>query len=115
MEGREVVALEQEVNRCRGRPRSVEPGGQCLTRNGQISFVGLAKIPAFRMRLQLQPFDPVLGILLHHAIDSRLYAIGDAPHARCLVRKKMLENEAAMKRFAPFAHYFYEKTLMPVF
>src|ERR1700722_13704451 len=85
----EILAREQEVNRSRGRPRTAETRRQRLARDDDVRGIGLPKISALRVRLELQLLNPVLR--------APIFRIGR--HDRCA------SPVATMKRFPFSAHY----------
>ena len=62
MEGGEVLAFDEEVDRSRGGTGSGEAGGKRFVGEDQAGAIGLAVEPAFGMRLELQLFYPVAGV-----------------------------------------------------
>lgn len=79
MQCREVLAFEKKVNSRRRRPRPAE-SRQGLPRNHQLRPVRLPKIPALRMPLQPQLFNPVLRVrcrLLDHAKNYTACGVSD--------------------------------------
>ena len=72
MEGREILAFYQEVNRRGGRARSGKPRGQGFAGDDHIGAIGFAIEAALRMRRKLELGDPILGVmgLVCHWKDS---------------------------------------------
>src|ERR1022692_4731425 len=65
VEPREVLSLEQKVNRRRYRPRPRELSGQSFSGDGQIRAVALAIMAALGMRDEPELVDPIPGFFGH--------------------------------------------------
>ena len=71
---REILSVQQEVDRGRGCTRSRKPR-QGFARKNQIGSIGLPEMSALRMGLKLQLLDPALSIFRQRSLVAMVFGI----------------------------------------
>src|SRR5215469_6099812 len=67
MKGREILGIEQKINRRRRQPCPAKSSGQRFARDHHVRTIRLPEVSALRMRLQLQLLNPMFGVIVFHA------------------------------------------------
>ena len=63
MEGREILALYEEIYRRGSRARPAKPRWECFAADRHIGAIGFAIVATLGMRLKLQPHDPITCVV----------------------------------------------------